>query len=79
MDERIHLRRIDPARNMHRFYMAEVQPTLFGGVSLLRRWGRIGGQGRVMLETFDHPSDAALALNRLVVAKRRRGYCEQAR
>ncbi|WP_159650744.1 WGR domain-containing protein, partial [Bosea sp. 125] len=33
------LRRIDPTRNMRRFYVLSVQPTLFGGVSLVRHWG----------------------------------------
>jgi hypothetical protein len=37
----VHLRRIDPARNMRRFYRLDIQPDLFGGV-LLVKWGRIG-------------------------------------
>ncbi|MCL4068933.1 WGR domain-containing protein [Pseudomonas sp. GX19020] len=74
MDEPVHLQRIDPERNMRRFYAAEIQPTLFGGVSVVRRWGRIGGPGRVMLETFDHAEEAQAALTKLVMAKQRRGY-----
>jgi predicted DNA-binding WGR domain protein len=27
----VHLRRIDPARNMHRFYRLDLQPDLYGG------------------------------------------------
>ncbi|UEM18339.1 WGR domain-containing protein (plasmid) [Bradyrhizobium barranii subsp. barranii] len=38
----LHLRRIDTTRNMRRFYLLSIQPTLFGGVSLIRNWGRIG-------------------------------------
>ena len=38
----VHLRRIDPAQNMRRFYSLSIQPTLFGGASLIRDWGRIG-------------------------------------
>jgi hypothetical protein len=34
----LHLRRIDPARNMHRFYPLDVQPDLFGGVLLVKEW-----------------------------------------
>lgn len=60
---------------MHRFYTVEVQPTLFGGVSVIRRWGRIGGPGRMMLETFDHLDDADRALKKLIIVKERRGYC----
>ncbi|WP_419906024.1 WGR domain-containing protein [Hoeflea sp.] len=44
--EPVHLRRIDPARNMRRFYCLSVQPTLFGGASLIRDRGRIGTRGQ---------------------------------
>jgi predicted DNA-binding WGR domain protein len=37
----LHLRRIDPTRNMCRFYRLDVQPDLFGGFLLLKQWGRI--------------------------------------
>lgn len=47
----LHLRRIDPARNMRRFYVLSIQPTLFGGASLIRNWGRIGTNGQAMMET----------------------------
>lgn len=70
----LHLRRINPARNMARFYMLAIQPTLFGGVSVIRFWGRIGTNGRSMMETFDAPQDALGALSRLERNKRRRGY-----
>jgi hypothetical protein len=36
------LRRIESMRNMRRFYVLSIQPTLFGGVSLVRHWGGIG-------------------------------------
>jgi hypothetical protein len=32
----LHLRRIDAARNMRRFYSLSTQPTLFGEMSLIR-------------------------------------------
>jgi predicted DNA-binding WGR domain protein len=32
----VHLRRVDPARNMHRFYRDDVPPDLFGGVLLVK-------------------------------------------
>jgi predicted DNA-binding WGR domain protein len=38
----VQVRRIDPACNMHRFYRPDVQPDLFGGVLLVKKWGRIG-------------------------------------
>ena len=72
--EPIHLRRIDPAQNMRRFYSLSVQPTLFGGASLIRDWGRIGTRGQTMMETFDTADNADLAFDRLQRSKRRRGY-----
>lgn len=70
----VHLRRIDPSRNMRRFYTLAIQPTLFGGVSVIRDWGRIGTNGQSMMQTFDSDDDAANASFRLERAKRRRGY-----
>jgi hypothetical protein len=32
----LYLRRINPAENMKRFYTLSIQPTLFGGASLVR-------------------------------------------
>lgn len=72
----VHLHRIDPLRNMWRFYILRTQPTLFGGASLIRHWGRIGTSGQSMMETFDRAEDAARALGRLERAKRRKGYAE---
>ncbi len=59
---------------MRRFYGLAIQPTLFGGASVIRDWGRIGTYGRSMMETFDAIEEAAGALNRLERSKRRRGY-----
>ena len=70
----VHLKRIDPEQNMRRFYCLTVQPTLFGGASLIRDWGRIGTRGQTMMETFDAAEDADKAFDRLERAKRRRGY-----
>ncbi len=72
--EPVHLRRIDPSRNMRRFYTLAIQPTLFGGASVIRNWGRIGTNGQSMMETFDSNGGAATASIRLERAKRRRGY-----
>jgi predicted DNA-binding WGR domain protein len=47
--EPLHLRRVDVARNMARFYVLSIQPTLFGGASLVWAWGRIGTNGREKL------------------------------
>ena len=70
----VHLRRIDPSQNMRRFYTLTIQPTLLGGASVIRNWGRIGTNGQSMMETFDQIEDAGVALARLERTKRRRGY-----
>ena len=44
----VHLTHVNPELNMARFYGIEVQPTLFGEMSVLRSWGRIGTKGRAM-------------------------------
>ena len=65
---------VDPARNMARFYGIEMQPTLFGEVSVLRNWGRIGAKGRGMMVTYEDEGRAAAALQKLDKQKSRRGY-----
>jgi predicted DNA-binding WGR domain protein len=72
--DHIHLHRIDPDRNMYRFYGLTLQPTLFGGASVIRNWGRIGTQGQAMVQTFDDIDEASGALKRIEATKRRRGY-----
>lgn len=66
---------VEPERNMARFYVLALQPTLFGEVSLFRRWGRIGAAGQAMMETFEEASTASSALANLARIKSRRGYC----
>jgi predicted DNA-binding WGR domain protein len=62
----VHLRRVDPARNMSRFYRLDVQPDLFGGILLMKEWGRIGARGRMVAERCDNE-----ALRRRLAATRR--------
>ena len=66
------LHRIDPAKNMARFYFLGVERDLFGRVVLVRHWGRIGTAGKVRLD--EHRGEAEAALQALHAAKRRKGY-----
>ena len=68
------LRRIDPAKNMARFYAMDVQADLFGAVLLMRQWGRIGTYGRVAAEAYTSLAAALAVLERQAERKRRRGY-----
>ena len=70
------LARIDPTRNMSRFWAAWVEPTLFAEVLLVRNWGRIGTRGQRKSYWFCDQATAGVALAKLVAAKRRRGYAE---
>ncbi len=72
--EAAHMRRIDPTRNMARFYEVSLEPSLFGTWAVVRRWGRIGCQGRIRLELCHNADDAFDCVKRLIAAKRRRGY-----
>ena len=70
----VHLIHVDPDVNMARFYGIEMQPTLFGEVSVFRTWGRIGTNGQSMMVTYDDEAQAAEALRKLDRQKRHRGY-----
>ncbi len=71
------LRRVDPARNMARFYRLSIEPSLFGDVALVREWGRIGGWGRTRVDLFRVLDEAHAAFIAIEASKRRRGYLDQ--
>jgi predicted DNA-binding WGR domain protein len=68
------LRRAEPARQVARFYALLVERDLFGTVVLVRNWGRIGTNGREMVEEFSTEIKAGRALEVLAQRKRQRGY-----
>jgi predicted DNA-binding WGR domain protein len=68
------LHRLDPAKNMARFYAMDVQPNLFGAIMLIKQWGRIGTGGRIAGEPYASVALACSALRRQAERKRRRGY-----
>lgn len=68
------LKRLDAARNMARFYGLAIEPSLFAGSALVRSWGRIGTKGRCRVMLFGNPEEARAALERLAMAKLKRGY-----
>ena len=70
----VDLKRMDPSRNMRRFYRICVQPDLFGGVSLVREWGRVGYRGQMLVEQHDDEGRAVNALMKLSAKKKGRGY-----
>ena len=70
------LERVDPARNIARYYVLSIEPTLFAKHTLIRRWGRIGCQGRKRLQFFggEDASRAQATLETWLARKRKRGY-----
>lgn len=73
----VELRRIDPVRNMRRFYRLGIEPDLFGSALLMKEWGRIGTRGRVVAERYDNAALAAVAMRRQADCKRKRGYSDK--
>src|SRR5690349_8964657 len=71
------LERRDPARNMARFYVLTIEPTLFGDTALVREWGRLGGRGRRRLDLFDGHVQAVEALESWLRRKTLRGYVQR--
>lgn len=68
------LHRLDPARNMRRFYLLDVQPDLFGAWGVVREWGRIGRPGRLRVDPYPTESEAAARMWRQRTSKQGRGY-----
>jgi predicted DNA-binding WGR domain protein len=71
------LHRIEPARNMCRFYSLDIQPDLFGGFLLMKRWGHIGSFAQIRAERYHDEALATAAMQRQAKRKRRRGYAEE--
>ncbi len=70
------LRRLEPERNMARFYALLIERDLFGTIVLVRAWGRIGTRGDELVQAFATESEAEKALEALARRKRRRGYLD---
>ena len=62
------LTRIDPTRNIDRFYVVQVLPTLFGDWTVLREWGRRGSPGTMRLESYQRRNEAETAEQRTISA-----------
>ena len=68
------LERRDESRNIARFYVLAIEPTLFGDSALVREWGRIGTWGRRRLDLYAAAEASAEALDAWLARKERRGY-----
>ncbi len=70
----IFLRRVDPKRNMARFYTVSLCEDLFGTATLVRQWGRIGTSGQIKIARFETSDLAEKAFHKTICEKQRRGY-----
>jgi predicted DNA-binding WGR domain protein len=68
------LYRIDPARNMRRWYRLDIQPDLFGSHCLIREYGRIGRSGQFRITAYPTEDEAQAAFHKQRGAKERKGY-----
>jgi predicted DNA-binding WGR domain protein len=66
---------IDPTKNRHRCYELRWQPALWGGVLLVRTWGRAGARRRAAVSHYPDRASARPDVERAVRRRLRRGYC----
>ncbi|WP_082663659.1 WGR domain-containing protein [Sinorhizobium sp. Sb3] len=70
----LHVQRIDATRNMARFYRLAIEPALFGNISVVRNWGRIGTRGQERADFFGNETQALSHFLEILRTKRRKGY-----
>jgi predicted DNA-binding WGR domain protein len=68
------LERIDGMRNMARYYVLSIEPTLFGDTAMVREWGRIGNSGQRRTDLYAKHRDARTSLSTWLQRKLKRGY-----
>jgi predicted DNA-binding WGR domain protein len=68
------LMRIAPEASRFRFYRLVLQPDLFGGIAVVREWGRLGQPGTVRVRTLATEEAATTTLAHALVHRHRRGY-----
>ncbi len=75
MDAYLYFEKHNDAKNQHRFYAMSIDRNLFGGGSLVRRWGRIGNRGgRQRIDLYDDLETAEGLFQKKEREKLRRGY-----
>jgi predicted DNA-binding WGR domain protein len=69
-----YLTRTDSTRDINRFYLVDITPTLFGEWALLREWGRRGSPGTMRLSSYQRRNEAETAEQRVIKRRLYRGY-----
>lgn len=70
----LYVERIDPKKNMARYYAMSIEPNLFGEACLIRRWGRIGTAGQRREHHFAQEEEAVRLFLQVLRKRRLRGY-----
>ena len=65
---------VDPTKHRSRFYELRLQPTLWGGVALVRVWGRLGTPGRWAATEYPDRAAARSDVERAVRRRLGRDY-----
>jgi predicted DNA-binding WGR domain protein len=65
---------VDPTKNRSRCYELRWQPALWGGVLLVRTWGRAGARRRAAVRAYPDRASAKPDVERAVRRRLRRGY-----
>jgi predicted DNA-binding WGR domain protein len=65
---------VDPTKNRFRAYELRWQPALWGGVLLVRTWGRAGARRRAAVRAYPDRASARPDIERAVRRRLRRGY-----
>jgi predicted DNA-binding WGR domain protein len=68
------LTRTEPARNIDRYYVVGITPTLFGEWAVLREWGRRGSPGTPRLDSYRRHEEAQSAEQHTIKRRLQRGY-----
>jgi predicted DNA-binding WGR domain protein len=68
------LTRTDPTRNINRFYIVDVMPSLFGEWTVMREWGRRGSPGTMRLSSYQRRDEAETAERSTIKRRLAHGY-----
>ena len=66
--------RIDSARNEARFYYVLIGAALLDQHAVIRIWGRIGGQQRIMVTPSETDGEAWTLAKKLIQLRQKHGY-----
>jgi predicted DNA-binding WGR domain protein len=68
------IERAAPTRNVNRFYVVDVTPTLYCEWAVMREWGRRGSPGTMRLSSYRRREEAQIAEQRTIKRRLQHGY-----